>query len=771
MNFCMLRFVKQIVWLVGIVLGCQSAFGFALIGPIPPTGTPDSTFQVPAIGYGVGGDLGTPKDVKEEYRRNTPVLYYAFDSSFFGYFREHGMAEADKAMAMYNSVGKVSSYSQELTEFPQDSRRENFRAQAAGLLDLKSYTMGLLTEQLGFFEPTRWVWALHARAHLTPGPPCPANMVYTVYQRNFSIVPPGEDTYPTTSYVNGVLYSYDIQEFCAGVVPLADAVEFPVDPLSSPFSAVADYVSLWYEGLPFGGFYTSLTRDDVAGLRYLISTNNLNNEASGLRTTEFLTNSEPAAIQTQDLSLFATQALTNNALALSTLYPGLVITSTTTSFGLTVTTNVTQILVNFPTDPAGTLPSHALNSTNFTTNFVTFFHHTFGNLVTNTYANKGLFGTVTLGLANAPFAVAGTLPLITTNVKPAIVSGVFGDFFILPTNLCSALILSNLLTTVIATTNPPTATVPALTNAAITFTPGSVTFFTNHIVVYLPVTCPVDSVANRGGVDRIQFVRRDYDSLISQFWDPVTNNYTVPELIDTNGTIVIRHFSRRVPRPDIVFSAVDFAANATFTYSNTVDNLSQLFTFTLTGVGQAFALRNIVFNDAGRLPNLAGPGTIEGPGALPTLFVFNKLAPLFDNASSFLGTNNFLLPNELTQVKEGAWGSFDGTTNAPVVYPNGTSLEERENLITGPMSNTPTLPDANIGVPYSAQLSAVGGHGAPYTWSLAPGSPGLPDGLNLDANGKITGTPTGPASIYDFTLRLTDSAGTTRDVQYTISVF
>src|SRR4051812_31646214 len=115
MNFCMLRFVKQIVWLVGIVLGCQSALGFALIGPIPNNG---DAYQVPALSYNVTGwaaingivtsvggyaapgtqlsslqiinalqeDVGTPKNIGEGFRRNTPVMYYSFDASFMNFF-------------------------------------------------------------------------------------------------------------------------------------------------------------------------------------------------------------------------------------------------------------------------------------------------------------------------------------------------------------------------------------------------------------------------------------------------------------------------------------------------------------------------------------------------------------------------------------------------------------------------------------------------------------------------------------------------------------
>jgi hypothetical protein len=773
----MLRFVKQTVLLLGVLIGCQSAFGFALIGPATPP--PSDNYQTAAIGYNVGnGEAGTPRNFKEEYRRNTPVVYYAFDQSFWEYFGDRGVAEIDKAMAMFNSVGKVSQV--DPNDYPLDSRRVNFRAAADGLYDLKSFTMGLMTQELGLFEPSRWVWALNSRVVLPGPPPCPANMQYSVYQFNFKPFADEADTYPTTTYVNGTLYSYFIFEVCRPPNPLADAVEVPVDIDSQPYSAVADFTSLWYLGLPVGGFYTSLTMDDVAGLKYLYNTNNFNNEASGGRTTEFLTNSTPTFIQTQDLGLFASQARSNNAAALAALYPGLIITSTSNFFGLGITTNVTEVLVSSPLDPAGLLPSHARFSTNYTTNVVTFFDHTFANIVTNTFASRGIIGVVTLGLANPdPYAPAGTLPVVTTNIliaRPLPVSGVFGDFFILPTNVCGAQILSNLLTTVTATTNPPTQIGGALTNAAVTFIPGSINFTTNHTIVYLPITCPVDSVGDRGGVDRLVFIRRDYDNISGHHWDEVTNDYTLVEVDETNNVYHLRHFQRRVPRPDLLFSTANLASQGTpggtiIGYTNDVDGVTNFVTITENGIGAAIeiTITGGAYDQSGRDGNKAGPGTIIDPPILPTIIVFNRIAPGFLNLSP-TSTNNFLFPDETTQQKFVAFASFDGTTNAPVVYPNGTLLTEIENHLIGPAVTTRFLPDGTVGAAYSAQLSAKGGT-APYTWALAPGSPGLPSGLNLTPDGQISGTPDGPPSIYDFTVRLTDANGVFVDVPFTISIF
>ncbi len=53
----------------------------------------------------------------------------------WNYFRgtngDEGLIESDKAFAIYNSVGKVSQL--DINDYPEDSRRVNFQAQAAGL--------------------------------------------------------------------------------------------------------------------------------------------------------------------------------------------------------------------------------------------------------------------------------------------------------------------------------------------------------------------------------------------------------------------------------------------------------------------------------------------------------------------------------------------------------------------------------------------------------------------------------------------------------------
>lgn len=65
-------------------------------------------------------------------------------------------------------------------------------------------------------------------------------------------------------------------------------------------------------------------------------------------------------------------------------------------------------------------------------------------------------------------------------------------------------------------------------------------------------------------------------------------------------------------------------------------------------------------------------------------------------------------------------------------------------------------------------MTATGG-ALPYTWSLASGA--LPDGLTLDAKtGEISGTSTGQAGTYTFTVKVTDTNHLTATRRLTLTV-
>src|ERR1043166_404187 len=176
----MLRFAKRICWVAMLGLGVRCASAFSLLGPF-------EAYQVTELTYRVGGDIGGPHNLGEEFRRNTPVIYYSYDANFLDYFGAKGVAAVEQAMAIFNAVTNVSRYSYELTEFPLEAFGENYTAEALTLIDLKSVTMNLLIEQMGLAESDRYTWCLHDR-DVGPPPGCPINVFYTVIMRNFDPV-------------------------------------------------------------------------------------------------------------------------------------------------------------------------------------------------------------------------------------------------------------------------------------------------------------------------------------------------------------------------------------------------------------------------------------------------------------------------------------------------------------------------------------------------------------------------------------------------------
>ena len=733
------RFLKCFLCLGLITLGFQSALAFVLLGPIANGG---DAWQTGEIGYGLPGDIGAPKNIGQGYRYNTPTMFYAFDENFLDYFGSNGVVAVEQAISVLNGLTNVSQYSSELSEFPLAAQRENYQADVLLLTDLKSIALHAMVEQLGLAEPERFTWGLHDRLH-TGTPPCPVGMFYTLVQRNFDPV-----TLHPSSYVNGTLYSYYILEFCIPPNPVAIALSFSVDPLADSFTAIAgigDLSGINPEAGPIPGrFYTGLTRDDVGGLRYLLNTNNVVTEDPSAGTIMFTTNSiSPTLLQTFDLGLLAALAPTNTAAQLQAIFPGLIDTSTVIGFACFTNANVSFLISAKPFAPAGTFVITAL--TNPVISCVPVYQHTFDNVITNQFSGRSFITIQNVTLAPAPFAPAGSPPVLKITSKTVVATNtVSGEFFVIPAGLCGVTLLTNLLNVqvVTATTNTTVATnsVGGTNANGGSFSQNIVTYFTNHLIAFLPVTCPPAPTELRQGVDRIQFVRANFDSLIGESFEPLTNAYTAYAI--TNSKIVPQVFQRRITTPDFLFTAQDLDDRP----GNTTIG------FSVFGRGITFDQANIGFG-------LAGPGTIQEPTAI----IFNNGGPIFENASP---NAYFLGSAEASQLLLFTWGSFDGSANAPIVYPEGTSIQNLQNQIAiRPTPPPPTLPPATNGVSYTLQFTATGGL-PPYAWA----SPQLLSlGFSFSSSGLVSGAPT-TNGVFDISVQLTDSANRVVNWNYSITL-
>ena len=187
---------------------------------------------------------------------------------------------------------------------------------------------------------------------------------------------------------------------------------------------------------------------------------------------------------------------------------------------------------------------------------------------------------------------------------------------------------------------------------------------------YEPISLtPTNAVTNGvfqgllGGVGKITFVKVAYDSLLGQAFTPRTYHYSIPML--TNGAVQQLHITRTVTQPDIVFAAADLSS-APAVYPFIYNGLSRSFTFIPSGYVSAAA--------GGVTASVISP---------QELVIFNNLSPIYiDENPSFL--------DEPTSTEEIVWGSFDGSTNAPIVFPNGTSLNGlMEELFAEGAASTP----------------------------------------------------------------------------------
>jgi hypothetical protein len=534
-----------------------------------------------------------------------------------------------------------------------------------------------------------------------------------------------------------------------------------VDPYAITPTAVAS--SLFFNP---GIFYTGLTRDDMAGLRYLMTTNNLNVEGvdanSALVSGGFIDRNTQQLLKTLDLHTFVSALRTNDDAALQALYPGLTFSGPATAFFTNVvTTNTVYYFRNYPYDPAGT-PAHLVSANTYTTNVETWYNHNIFGLVTNNYYTNILVNIYTTNISASACGGFGIAGQICTNISvtSVLTNGIFGDFYIVPTNLCGVSIVSTQLISPVYVTNQ----LAVATNGASAFGAGSsggtsnilgqqftqnlVYSFNQYTFIVNPLNCQAtgyaDNVALRQGINRMFFVRHDYDSLLGQYWSPVTNDYKLTAV--QGNQLAPQIFRRAVSQPDILFTAQDLGPYELF--ARTINN----------------------FDTGHVLPNLAGPGNIIGP----ITFTFNKVGTVYENEGP-----NFL--TEIDAIGTPAWGKYDLSTNEPVVFPNGTDITALENQVLMQIVTTNALPgalpDATRGTTYAPVRLTGNGGATPYSWSLASFSlSGWPTGIALNAQTGVisSGTNTVAAAnvpgIYDITVQMTDAGGRSVVRDFTLTV-
>ncbi len=169
-----------------------------------------------------------------------------------------------------------------------------------------------------------------------------------------------------------------------------------------------------------------------------------------------------------------------------------------------------------------------------------------------------------------------------------------------------------------------------------------------NVVVSATNSIPFNVNALRPGIGKVTFARVSWDSVLSATTKPYAITWL--DRYVTNGSIKTQKVSRSVVRPDFLFGAGDLG---------TVNHIPIIFFHVVNGDGY---VNNSALNRIGTGGEQAGPGIINTGNEL----VLPKLGRYYLNTGVGSGEADGSLGV--------SFGSFDGSTNPIVAYPDGASI-------------------------------------------------------------------------------------------------